>query len=212
MSKYGIPYQGNKSKIAEDIIFALPSGKRLVDLFGGGGAITHCAALSGKWKEIYYNDINSLMPDFLYKAIHGYYNYERFKPEFITREKFFELKDKDGYVRCIWSFGNNGDSYLFGVDIEKQKKAIHNAIVFEDYKQAQALGIDTSCLENVKGGKNRRYAWRKYISQQEGIERKNGHLYLNGVNVEQLSEQYKPSCHIDIYIFPTMWHYRLLNP
>lgn len=34
---YGIPYQGNKSRIADRIISVLPEGKRLVDLFGGGG-------------------------------------------------------------------------------------------------------------------------------------------------------------------------------
>ena len=34
---YGVPYQGNKSRIADIIIHILPSGKRLVDLFGGGG-------------------------------------------------------------------------------------------------------------------------------------------------------------------------------
>lgn len=33
---YGIPYQGNKSRIADRIISVLPAGKRLVDLFGGG--------------------------------------------------------------------------------------------------------------------------------------------------------------------------------
>lgn len=33
---YGMPYQGSKNAIAEDIIDFLPSGKRLVDLFGGG--------------------------------------------------------------------------------------------------------------------------------------------------------------------------------
>lgn len=38
MSDYGMPYMGSKSKIALDIIKKLPSGKRLVDLFGGGGA------------------------------------------------------------------------------------------------------------------------------------------------------------------------------
>lgn len=32
---YGVPYQGNKSRIADLIISALPAGKRLVDLFGG---------------------------------------------------------------------------------------------------------------------------------------------------------------------------------
>ena len=36
---YGVPYQGNKSRIADIICYILPSGKRLVDLSGGGGAI-----------------------------------------------------------------------------------------------------------------------------------------------------------------------------
>ena len=34
---YGVPYQGNKSRIADIIINLLPEGDRLVDLFGGGG-------------------------------------------------------------------------------------------------------------------------------------------------------------------------------
>jgi hypothetical protein len=33
---YGVPYQGNKSRIADIIINILPEGERLVDLFGGG--------------------------------------------------------------------------------------------------------------------------------------------------------------------------------
>lgn len=33
---YGVPYQGNKSRIADIIIRLLPEGNRLVDLFGGG--------------------------------------------------------------------------------------------------------------------------------------------------------------------------------
>ncbi len=36
-SHYGVPYQGNKSRIADIIISLLPRGERLVDLFGGGG-------------------------------------------------------------------------------------------------------------------------------------------------------------------------------
>ena len=32
---YGVPYQGNKSRIADIIISLLPAGERLVDLFGG---------------------------------------------------------------------------------------------------------------------------------------------------------------------------------
>lgn len=33
---YGVPYQGNKSRIADIIVKLLPEGARLVDLFGGG--------------------------------------------------------------------------------------------------------------------------------------------------------------------------------
>ena len=40
---YGVPYQGNKSRIADIIISILPAGKRLVDLFGGG-VRSHIAA------------------------------------------------------------------------------------------------------------------------------------------------------------------------
>jgi len=42
---YGVPYQGNKSRIADIIISLLPEGERLVDLFGGG-AQSHTAACS----------------------------------------------------------------------------------------------------------------------------------------------------------------------
>ena len=35
--KYGYPYRGSKSKIAPDIINALPKADNLYDLFAGGG-------------------------------------------------------------------------------------------------------------------------------------------------------------------------------
>lgn len=132
MRLYGISYMGSKNTIAEEIINFLPNGKRFVDLFGGGFAMSHCAYLSGKYEQVYYNEINPLVVDLIRKAINGDYNYSKFKPEFITREKFFELKDKDGYVKYIWSFGNKGDAYIFGKDSEETKKILHNAVVFND--------------------------------------------------------------------------------
>lgn len=47
---YGVPYQGNKSRIADIIISLLPAGKRLVDLFGGGvlSRIVQCSPASGR--------------------------------------------------------------------------------------------------------------------------------------------------------------------
>lgn len=115
---YGVPYQGNKSRIADIIINVLPSGKRLVDLFGGGGAITHCALLSGKWEHYLYNDINPLITTLFIDAVNGKYRDER---RVITREDFERLKDTDAYVKYIWSFGNNGNAYLWGKHIEKEK-------------------------------------------------------------------------------------------
>lgn len=46
---YGVPYQGNKSRIADIIISILPEGKRLVDLFGGvvQSRIAPCFRISG---------------------------------------------------------------------------------------------------------------------------------------------------------------------
>lgn len=53
---YGVPYQGSKNRIAEDIIALLPAGKRFVDLFAGGCAMTHAAILSDKWGRVLCND------------------------------------------------------------------------------------------------------------------------------------------------------------
>ena len=58
---YGVPYLGSKNRIAEYIVFCILSkctGERLVDAFGGGGAISDCAAQSGFFKKIVYNDFN----------------------------------------------------------------------------------------------------------------------------------------------------------
>lgn len=115
---YGVPYQGNKSRIADIIINILPGGSRLVDLFGGGGAITHCALLSAKWDSYLYNDINKNITTLFMDAVNGKYRDEK---RVITREDFENLKDTDPYVKYIWSFGNNGTGYLWGKDIEEIK-------------------------------------------------------------------------------------------
>ena len=59
---FGLPYMGSKNQIAKDIINALPSGDRFVDLFAGGCSMTHCAMLSGKYKCFLANDLNGKMP------------------------------------------------------------------------------------------------------------------------------------------------------
>ena len=117
MAKYGIPYQGSKSSIADSIITFLPKGERFVDLFGGGFAMSECAMRSGKYKRFLYNELNPLLPELIKKAINGDYNYDKFKPKFVSREEFNEKKDKDGYIKYIWSFSNGGKNYLFSKEL-----------------------------------------------------------------------------------------------
>lgn len=141
MILYGIPYQGSKTKIAPNIIQILPKGKRFVDLFGGGFAMSHCARLSNKYETVLYNEINPLLPPLIRDALDGKYNYNRFKPEYVTRERFNTEKDTNGYIRYIWSFGNSGKEYLFGTDLEPLKHEAHDFVVFgrhtQHFKQAE---------------------------------------------------------------------------
>ena len=127
---FGIPYMGSKTKIAVDILRRLPDGKRFVDLCGGGFAMSHAAVLSRKYDSIYYNDFNPLIVELIRNALAGKYNYTVFKPPFVTREEFYRLKDTNGYVKYIWSFGNTGKEYMFGKDVEPLKHKAHDFVVF----------------------------------------------------------------------------------
>lgn len=162
---YGMPYQGSKNFIAEDIIRKLPSSNRFVDLFGGGFAITHCAMLSGKWNTFLYNELNPLLPKLITEAIHGKYNYKVFKPQFISKEYFNENKEKDGYIKYIWSFSNSGKNYLFSDEIAPLKKSVHNWIVFnkKDKWFAYNFGDIDSYIQS-EDIKARRMLWKRYLT------------------------------------------------
>ena len=107
----------------------MPSAKHFYDLFGGGGAITHCALLSGKYKYVHYNEFNPLVFKAFKMAING-----EFKDEtrWISKEDFERLKDSDPYVACCFSFGNDFKTYAYGKNCELFKKAVHYSIVFDD--------------------------------------------------------------------------------
>lgn len=49
----------------------------------------------------------------------------------ITREDFNAQKDFDAYIKYIWSFGNDGDTYLWGKDIEEIKCLACHALMDE---------------------------------------------------------------------------------
>jgi 16S rRNA G966 N2-methylase RsmD len=51
----------------------------------------------------------------------------------VSRERFYSEKDTNPVVRWVWSFSNNGKDYLYGVNVEPKKEAIHKAIVDKVY-------------------------------------------------------------------------------
>ena len=143
---YGLPYMGSKNKLAEEIVSFLPQKKVLVDLFGGGGAISVCASQSGKYEKIIYNELNTLIAETFQKAINGDYENER---RWVSREEFEKLKKTDGYVAICFSFSNNCNTYMYGPKIEPYKRAYHYAIVFDDFGPFNEL-FDDETTEKIK--------------------------------------------------------------
>ena len=138
VTKFGIPSQGSKSRIAADIINILPPAETFVDLFAGGCAITHAAILSGKYEKFIVNDIGDA-PQVFINAIKGEYKNEN---RWISREQFFAEKDQDPFIKYIWSFGNNGRDYFCG----KGKESTRHCPSTKRVKRLYKL-IDTAKIE-----------------------------------------------------------------
>ena len=137
---YGMPYKGSKQAIADTLIAAMPPADYFVDLFGGGGAMAHCAALSGKYKHVIYNELETVIYNGFKKAIAGEYNAES---RWISREDFQRLKDTDPYAAMCFSFGTNLRNYAYSKEVEPWEKALHYAYAFGDLSEFEKFGIYT---------------------------------------------------------------------
>ena len=117
MVSFGIPYWGSKNRIAAKIIRRMPKGKRFVDLFAGGCAISHAAMLSGKYEHVHMNDKYGgcirLFQECLSRIVSS---------GFISRQEFFQRYKNEELVRWIWSYCNAGRTYAFGKDKEDEAK------------------------------------------------------------------------------------------
>ena len=142
--RLGVPYQGSKNAIARDIIGIMPSGKRFVDLFAGGCAVTHAAIISGKYETFLANDLHGFGLRLFRDAIAGKCN-GRWR-EWVTRDEFNARKAVDPLVALCWSFSNNGRDYLYARTKEAAKHEEHlrrlQGIVSEDRE-----GEHIECLQ-----------------------------------------------------------------
>ena len=167
----GLPYKGSKNTIANDIVKALPRGKKLLDACCGGGAILMAAAMSGRWEKVVGNDLNAATIALLDAVlIHkGQIEYEH--PPVCTRDDFFhslqriengDFDIQDCVNKYCASFGNNGQTYLWNPEIEKIKENVEKMLVatrlperrrafrkFIAYLEKQAE-FDLAKLENIQ--------------------------------------------------------------
>ena len=218
MSKYGIPYMGSKDKIADELLEQMPAGKRFVDLFGGGFAMSHAALLSGKYEHVFYNELNPLLPKLIKDILAGKYANER---RWISRDDFYRLKDVDGYVKYLWSFGNNGNNYLYGKEIEPWKKALHFARVLKDPSLLQEFGINSDgSAADIKAKHNeykQKYiVWymREILKYTDDIEKLRGNIKAQKEELRLwlcsiLKKSGKRVCDVDKHLGMNgmAWHY-----
>ena len=169
VKSYGLPYKGSKNKLADWLLSYLPSSPVFVDLFAGGCAVTHKAIETGKYKSFVINDLGDA-PQLFLDAVSGKYNNEQ---RWISKEDFDRLKDSEAYVKYCWSFGNNGESYLYGKEIEPWKKALHYLWVYGDGSIFEEYGIHTNgsikdLKENINEYKQRYIEWylQKYFNAE----------------------------------------------
>lgn len=187
--RYGMPYRGSKNKISEWIIDQLPKAKHFYDLFGGGGAVSHCAVLSRKYEVVHYNELNPLICKAFEMAVNGEFKNEK---RWISREEFKKLKDTDPYVNLCFTFGNNGKTYVYAPKDEVLKKALHYAICFNDFSLLEELNVfidkklegRLSITKNIKDLKNKRLESLERLERLDNLNNLNGLCNLQITNLD----------------------------
>ena len=191
MARYGLPYMGSKSKIADWVLQHIPQADVLVDVFAGGCSVTHAALLNGNFKRIIANDKTDA-PQLFLKAANGEFQAEK---RWFSHSDFERLKDSDPYVRLIWSFGGNNQHYLYSRELEPYKKALHEMLTAETLTERRLKFKKVMKeLQKIKG-----YSERT-VESAEHLERLKGLQALQGLNVSQLAVMQKD--YKDVEILP----------
>ena len=192
---WGLPYMGSKNSIAKDVVNALPSGERLVDLFAGGCSITDCALKNtNKFSRFLVNDLNGWTPQTYVKALAGGFKDEE---RWISRQDFFRLKDTDPYVNLCFSFGNNLKTYMYNPAIEPYKRALHHIIFWEDYIPMGVICPQVvDIIKEYCKGKDRKgrrlasgYAVADHVKQKGSVEYWQSNPMFRSVKVKWREER-----------------------
>jgi len=211
---YRIPYQGSKQAIVKKIfeiinkdlgntncLFAENNITKIYDLFCGGGAVGYYFYQQGF--QVVMNDIQQPLID-LHKKLQEGIN-EELLYKWISGEEFVELKERQDWygqlIRLCWSFGNSGNSYLFGKDIENYKKQGHFVVV-NKCKEAGKEWLEMigktddwqnfSKVYDIENQRERRLFLRNYILKNTRNKRfgkhNNAYLYCTQEEYEVIKD------------------------
>ena len=136
-----VPYMGSKRGSASKIVSVMrlyqPQATTVYDVFCGGFAISE--ELIKRGYNVHASDLNTAVVNLIHETLYGdckdpQTNDSIFEhPRFIHRDEFEARNNDDdwfaGYVKCIWSFGNNNKDYLYSPENERLKEAAHNLVV-----------------------------------------------------------------------------------
>jgi hypothetical protein len=79
----------------------------------------------------------------------------------VSREEFEKEKDADSFVKLCWSFSSNGKSYMYNKKLEPTKKALHYAVVFDDWTYIEQLGLPEVVVDALKKSVDGKNDWNE---------------------------------------------------
>lgn len=140
---YGLNYMGSKNTIAQELIGYMlnrhTDRDTFIDATVGGGAMAHYVIRETENMRVVINDLNPYFTD-LYKMMCTYPDVvKEFAMTWVTRAYFKDVmtnldavkeKWKVAMLITIWSFGGLGASYICAADLEWEKRALFDAVMY----------------------------------------------------------------------------------
>lgn len=152
MQIYGLMYMGGKSQIAGDILELIPPAPAFIDLFGGGGAMSHAAYLSGKFGAVHYNELLPKTYGAFSRAVAGTLIPSALR--FVGRDDY---DPDDPYCALMWSISldNQYETYAYPRVSEPLWRALWGLRVDGDASALESVGVFSDVSSNAALKRNR---------------------------------------------------------
>lgn len=128
------------------------------------------------------NDLDRQMPQLFLNAVNGKYLGNN---EWISRDDFEKRKRTDPLVRVAWSYGNQGDDYCYGKDVEEYKKAYWFALFHDEFSMFWKLGVNIPIMRG-KNINDKRLKIQKWLKSYDK-DKHNLHVIQSYTNLRRIN-------------------------